>query len=86
MDKKVVVAILGVGAIGRGVADALGRDGRVELRLFDPVTAKDEYDSPKTASQAGRCSSERPERVKSPVEKLMCNAKMICPFPTDLSF
>ena len=45
---KVVVAILGVGSIGQGVASALGRDGRVELRLYDPLTAKEEYrDRPK---------------------------------------
>ena len=47
---KVVVAILGVGSMGRGVASALGRDGRVELRLYDPLTTKEEYDSPKDAS------------------------------------
>ena len=46
---KVVVAILGVGSIGRGIASALGRDGRVELRLYDPLTAKEEYVSPKDA-------------------------------------
>ena len=42
-DKKLIVAILGVGAIGRGVANALGRDRRMELRLFDPITEKDKY-------------------------------------------
>ena len=50
-DKKLVVAILGVGAIGRGVATALGRDPRLQLRLFDPLTAKVEFNSPKDASQ-----------------------------------
>ena len=51
-DKKLVVAILGVGAIGRGVATALGRDPRLQLRLFDPITAKVEFNSPKDASEA----------------------------------
>ena len=47
---KVVVAILGVGSIGGGIASALGRDKRIILRLFDPITAKKEYTSPKDAS------------------------------------
>ena len=46
MAEKVMVAILGVGSMGRGVANALGRDSRIHLRLFDPVTAKEEYASP----------------------------------------
>ena len=50
MAEKVVVAILGVGSMGRGVANALGRDSRIHLRLFDPVTAKEEFVSPKDAS------------------------------------
>ena len=50
-DKKLVVAILGVGAIGRGVANALGRDRRIELRLFDPITEKEKYSSPRDATK-----------------------------------
>ena len=47
---KIVVTILGVGSIGRGVASSLRRDGRMKLRLYDPFTAKDEFKSPKDAS------------------------------------
>ena len=52
MDRsdRIVVTILGVGSIGRGVASVLGRDGRLNLRLYDPFTAKDIYNSPKDAS------------------------------------
>ena len=50
ITEKVVVAILGVGSMGQGIANALGRDSRILLRLYDPVTAKEEYSSPKIAS------------------------------------
>ena len=47
---KVVVVILGVGSIGRGIANTLRGDKRIELRLYDPITAKEEFHSPKDAS------------------------------------